>query len=432
MRGNHWGAIYGVTSFGESHGKALGVVIEDVKPNLPFPYEELSAALAKRKPGSGEFQSTRKEPDSYEIISGVFNERTTGMPICILFPNVDANSANYSAISELFKPGHADFSWFSKYKIFDYRGSGRASGRETISRVAAGAILQSVLPTLDYQYSTLQIGSHKAIGENTDFQNPYYWHDETSYSALLNYLKDIKEAGDSIGGLLQVQISGVPVGWGDPVFEKLDANIAKAMLSIGAVKGILFGSAMDFIEKPGSIMNDEMNSKGFLSNHHGGILGGVSTGEDIVFQIIVKPVPSIGIEQDTISYDGTEKKIQISGRHDTCIIPRLIPVVESMLTLVFADASAYQKLLSNQEITLNDYREALDKIDNEILSSIYRRIQIVKQVKIYKKEHGLPATDEEREKQILENTVQEAIELGLPTEQVSQIIAAIIRLGKTC
>jgi chorismate synthase len=430
MKANRWEGFLGFTTFGESHGKAIGIVIEDVKAGIEFPVKEIEAALARRKPGQSEYSSSRKESDKIEIISGVFEGKTTGMPICLLVKNHDAKSSDYEHLSDIFRPGHADFSYFQKFKIYDYRGGGRASGRETISRVIAGSFCDSILSPISFEFSTVQIGKMQAISSTNTIKNEFHWKDEETYPQLLEYLKEIKKSGNSVGGIVEVKIQNVPAGLGDPVFEKLEANLAKAILSIGGVKGIEFGDGFELGTKTGIETNDQMDRNGFLSNHQGGILGGISCGQDIVFRFVIKPTSSIAIPQKTVAKNGKEQVISVQGRHDICLIPRIIPVAEAMLKLVFADAISYQNLVLGKEKNLNDLREAIDKIDEDILISLIRRQKISEQIGIWKKVNQIEITDTGREKELFKFLEQKADLWGFPKEAIRKIWSEIISISK--
>ncbi len=432
MRGNHLSALYGFTCFGESHGKAVGVVIEDVKPGVEFPIKEIEDALAKRKASRLASSTSRMEEDKVEILSGVLDGTTTGMPICLVVWNKDADSKAYEDIKEIFRPGHGDFAVYSKFKIFDWRGGGRISGRETISRVIAGETLNSLLGDIEFDVQTLVIGQKVPKYQDIFFakENPYYWPDPSTLKELESYLESVKSEGDSVGGVVQITIKNAKKGWGDPVFEKLDANIAKAVMSIGAVKGIEFGGGFSLSALKGIDANDGMSSDGFNSNNAGGIQAGISNGEDIIFRVAVKPVPSISKQQITIDIAGEEKMISINGRHDICLVPRIIPVILSMAKLAIADAAAYQKLVDNEEQSLSDYRESLDKIDEDLLILIKKRLNIVKNVIDFKKKNSIDITIPEREQELLTNLKEKAKLLGVSGDVINQLWNLIIEEGK--
>jgi len=430
MRSNTYGKYYGITAFGESHGKVIGVVIEDVKPGVKFPFGEIQKALNKRKPGKGTFSTSRKEEDEIQVMSGVFEGKTTGMPICLLVYNRDAQSKDYEQLKDFFRPGHADFPYFQKFKIFDHRGGGRASGRETISRVAASGLVEELLKKIKIDIYPVKIGKFETIEIDDSFQNQLNWHNRTNYDELVNYLEQIKEKGDSIGGIVEAKIMNLPAGFGDPVFEKLDANLAKAILSIGAVKGIEFGDGFELAELKGSEANDQMNKDGLITNHCGGILGGISTGNELVFRFVVKPTSSINILQKTITKDNKEVTFKPQGRHDTCIIPRIIPVAEAMIKLVLADAISYQKLVSNEKQELTDYREAIDKIDEDILIALSRRQKISELIGKFKKDNNLQIENKEREEELLNKLKQKALIWDIDETLITSIWKLIISESK--
>ncbi len=426
MKSNSWENYLGITTFGESHGIAIGVVIQDIKPGIEFPLAKIQKALNARKPGNKRFSSGRKEEDRIQILSGVFEGKTTGMPICMVVYNKDAKPEDYRNLKNIFRPGHADFSLFKKFKIYDYRGGGRASGRETIARVAASGMVDHLLQDISIKIYPVKIGKFECSNFDISFQNELNWPDRNNYKELVEYLEKTKNSGDSIGGIVEVKIYNIPAGLGDPVFEKLDANFAKAILSIGAVKGIEFGNGFTLAELKGSKANDQMGRGGFLSNHSGGILGGISTGQNIIFRFVVKPTSSINVEQKTICHTGEEIKFKSSGRYDTCIIPRIIPVAKAMIKLVLADAVSYQKLIDNTKLDLDDFREAIDKIDEEILIGLLKRQEISKLIGEYKKKNNLKIEDKNREKELLEKLKLKARTWGFNEKQVSTLWKIIL------
>ena len=430
MKSNSWNNYLGITTFGESHGIAIGVVIEDIKPGIEFPLAKIQKALDARKPGNKRFSSGRKEEDRIQILSGVFEGKTTGMPICMVVYNKDAKPEDYENLKNIFRPGHADFSLFQKFKIYDYRGGGRVSGRETIARVAASGMVDHLLQDIIIKIYPVKIGKFESSYINISFQNELNWPDQNNYNELVEYLKKIKSSGDSIGGIVEAKIEDIPAGIGDPVFEKLDANLSKAILSIGAVKGIEFGDGFILAGLQGSTANDQMGKEGFLSNHSGGISGGISTGQNITFRFVVKPTSSINIEQKTISYSGEETIFKSSGRHDTCIIPRIIPVVRAMIKLVLADAISYQKLIDNAQLEISDFREVIDKIDEDILIGLFRRQEISRLIGEYKKKKNLKIDDKNREKEILKKLKLKAKTWGFNEKQVSTLWKIILENSK--
>ena len=319
---NTFGRNFRVTTFGESHGKAMGAVIDGCPAGIPLSEEDIQPVLDRRRPGQSDLTSPRNEEDRVEILSGVFSGVTTGTPIALLIRNRDTRSGDYDALKDSYRPGHADFTYQQKYGIRDYRGGGRSSGRETVSRVAAGAVAMHVLRDRGITISGKVIRIH---GNS----RPGEFEDE---------IRRARDSGNSVGGVVEIVSSGVPPGLGDPVAGKLDAAIAHAMMGIGSVKGVEIGEGFHAAELTGKENNDEMTASGFSTNHCGGILGGISTGTDIVVRIAVKPTPSISQEQHTVTVDRTPVTISVKGRHDPCIAPRIVPVAESMLALVLLDA----------------------------------------------------------------------------------------------
>jgi chorismate synthase len=319
---NTFGKNFRVTTFGESHGKALGCVIDGCPAGIPLSEADIQPLLDRRKPGLSPLTSPRKESDRVEILSGVFDGKTTGTPIAMIVRNENQESKDYEALRGVFRPGHADFTYQAKYGIRDHRGGGRSSGRETIGRVAAGALALKYL-------------AGKGIAVRGTIVSV---HGRTDPRAIEHEILAAKEAGDSVGGIVEIIAKGCPAGLGDPVFGKLDAGIAAAMMGIGAVKGVEIGDGFAAAGHYGSHTNDAMTRDGFASNHAGGILGGISSGQDIIVRIAVKPTPSIAKKQQTRDIHGNLVEISVGGRHDPCIAPRILPVAEAMLALVLMDA----------------------------------------------------------------------------------------------
>jgi chorismate synthase len=350
MTGNSFGKLLKITTWGESHGKGVGVVIDGALPNISLSEEDIQKELDRRKPGQSNIVTPRKEDDKAQILSGVFEGKTTGTPISIVIFNKDADSSKYEDIKHLFRPGHADFTYQKKYGFRDYRGSGRSSGRETAGRVAAGVIARKILEKEEIKIIgfTKQVADIKS--ENFDEKeienNPVRCADKDKAVEMEKIIIKSKEEGDSVGGIVEVIIKNVPAGIGEPVFDKLDADLAKAMMSIGAVKGVDIGAGFDVVEMKGSESNDEITKEGFVSNNSGGIIGGISTGQDIVIRIAVKPPSSIKKEQKTVDTDNNDTTIQVEGRHDPCICPRVVPIAEAMAALVIADHILLQKRFS--------------------------------------------------------------------------------------
>lgn len=349
MAGNSFGRIFRITTFGESHGKAVGVVIDGCPSKIPLSEDDIQKELDRRKPGQSELTTPRNEEDKVEILSGVFEGMTTGTPICMVVYNKNQKSKDYDAVKNLFRPGHADYTYQMKYGIRDYRGGGRSSSRETIGRVCAGALAKKILSKYNieiYGY-VKQVGNVKGekVDKNFIEKNPVRMADPDKYKEAYDLILNVKQKGDSVGALVEVIVSGVPVGLGEPVFDRLNAEIAKAVMSIPAVKGIEFGAGFSVVESFGSENNDEITPYGFLSNNAGGTLGGISSGQDIVFRFAVKPPSSILIEKNTIDIMGNPKKIVTEGRHDPCVAPRVVPIAESMVAILLVDFMMLNKRL---------------------------------------------------------------------------------------
>ena len=346
MSGNSFGNLFRITTFGESHGEALGVVIDGCPSLLDFDLSFIQSEMDRRRPGSTSLGTKRNEGDKIEVLSGVFEGKTTGAPICMMIRNSNQISKDYSDIKDLFRPSHADYTYFEKWGIRDYRGGGRSSGRETSARVAAGAVAKLFLKQYGINISagTVQIGTIKASVNswNPPFNNEISTPDEEAYPAMAQLIKKAFNEQNSIGGIIECHISGVPVGLGEPCFDKLDAALAQATLSIGACKGFEIGSGFKAASMFGSenndpIYTDEDKNVHFKSNNAGGILGGISNGDEIIFRAAFKPTASIARVQETIDKDKNNVSIIIKGRHDPCIVPRAVVVVEAMSALVIAD-----------------------------------------------------------------------------------------------
>ncbi len=341
MPGNSFGQIFKITTWGESHGKAVGVVIDGCPPNIPISQEDIQSMLDRRKPGITIASTSRKESDVAMIYSGVFKNRTTGTPIMIMIENKDPDSSAYQPYADIYRPGHADITYTAKYGIRDWRGGGRASARETAGRVAAGAVARLVLKLagVDVFAFTKTLGGIecKTFDRNVIERNDFFAPDMEAALLMKKEVADVKRAGDSLGGIVEIRAMGVPAGLGEPVFDKLDADLAKALMSIGAVKGVEIGAGFGAASMRGSQNNDPITPDGFSTNNAGGILGGISNGDEIIIRAAVKPIPSIAIEQETIDTKGNPKKISVKGRHDISAIPRINVVCEAMVCLVLAD-----------------------------------------------------------------------------------------------
>ncbi|WP_417614882.1 chorismate synthase [Oceanisphaera sp.] len=341
MAGNSIGTLFRVSTFGESHGIALGAVVDGVPPGIELCEADLQQDLDRRKPGTSRFTTQRREADQVKILSGVFEGKTTGTSIGLLIENTDQRSKDYSDIKDLFRPGHADYTYHQKYGIRDYRGGGRSSARETAMRVAAGAIAKKALA--QYGVSIFghltQLGPIKAEAFDKSLieTNPFFFADASKLEDLDQYMRDLKKEGNSIGAKIQVVAQGVPVGLGEPVFDRLDADIAHALMSINAVKGVEIGDGFAVVEQKGSEHRDELQPDGFASNHAGGILGGISSGQDIVASIALKPTSSIMVPGNTINTTGDAAELVTRGRHDPCVGIRAVPIAEAMLAIVLLD-----------------------------------------------------------------------------------------------
>lgn len=341
MSGNSFGEIFRVTTFGESHGAALGVIVDGVPAGLKLAAEDIQKELDRRKPGQSILTTQRNEADRVEILSGIFEGITTGTALAMIIRNSDQRSHDYGNLAGIFRPGHADHSYFAKYGVRDYRGGGRSSGRETAARVAAGAVAKLLLAVegVEIKACTRSVGKIYAEKYDWDFveKNPVRTADPDKAEAMAEAINNARMELDSVGGTLECVIKNVPPGWGEVVFDKLDAVLAHAMLSLGAVKGIEFGDGFAAAEALGSTNNDALSPEGWMSNHSGGVLGGISNGNDIVFRVAVKPTPSIARKQQTVDKTGNAVECEIHGRHDPCLCPRMVPVVESMAAIVLAD-----------------------------------------------------------------------------------------------
>ncbi len=346
MAGNSFGTLFRFTTWGESHGPAIGCVVDGTPPRLPLAEADIQHWLDRRRPGQSRFTTQRREPDQVKILSGVFEGQTTGAPISLLIENEDVRTKDYAAIKDSFRPGHADYTYWQKYGIRDYRGGGRASARETASRVAAGAIARKILgEDIVIRGALVQIGPHAIDRSRWDWaaieDNPFWCPDRQMAQTWEGYLDAIRKRGSSTGAVIEVIASGVPVGLGEPIYDKLDADLAKAIMSINAVKGVEIGSGFAAAALSGEENADEMRmSEGavsFLSNHAGGILGGISSGQDIVVRFAVKPTSSILTPLRGVDRHGNDVEVSTKGRHDPCVGIRAVPVGEAMVAVVLAD-----------------------------------------------------------------------------------------------
>ncbi len=352
MSGNTFGALFRVTTFGESHGPGLGAVIDGCPPGLELAAADIQEEVDRRRPAGNTASTPRQEDDRVEILSGIFEGKTTGTPIALVIRNREADSGAYDDLREVFRPGHGDFTYAKKYGIRDHRGGGRASGRETAARVAAGAVARKLLAREGIAVSgcTVELGgigietrSDTAIGSNR-LRCP----DPRAAARMEARLEEARREGDTLGGIVEVRVTGCPAGLGEPVFDKLDADLAKALMSIGTVKGVEIGAGFSAARLKGSQCNDPIGPGGFETNRAGGVLAGIATGQEIVIRAACKPIPSITLEQETIDTRGNPKRISVRGRHDACVIPRVIPVCEAMVCLVLADHLLRQNAISKK------------------------------------------------------------------------------------
>ena len=352
MTGNSFGKIFRVTTWGESHGAALGCIVDGVPPNISIDEKYIQKFLNKRKPGQSKYTTQRKEDDIVEILSGVFNGKTTGTPICLLIRNKDTRSKDYSEIKDKFRPGHADYTYHQKYGFRDYRGGGRASARETAARVAAGAIARKILGNkVKIRGALIQIGKSKVDNNKWNWneieKNDFFCPDKSAVKSWETYIRDIRKKGSSVGAIIEINITGIKAGLGEPVFDKVDALLSFGIMSIPAVKGVEIGAGFKSAELRGEENSDPISSKknkvSFLSNNSGGTLGGITSGQDIIVRFAVKPTSSILIQKDTINTKGNNTKIKTIGRHDPCVGIRAVPIGEAMVAIVLADLELIQK-----------------------------------------------------------------------------------------
>ncbi len=345
MSANTFGHMFRYTTWGESHGSAIGCVVDGCPPNIDLTEADIQPWLDKRKPGQNKFATQRQEADVVEILSGTYQGKTTGAPISLIIRNTDARSKDYSDIENTYRPGHADFTYDAKYGLRDPRGGGRSSARETAMRVTAGAIARKIIPQVSVRAAVVQVGPLTVDRANWNwdevYNNPFYTADAQAVEAFERHIDLLRKSGSSCGAIIEVVASGVPAGWGAPVVDKLDADIAKAMMGINAVKGVEIGAGFSCVTLRGEQNGDQIRIKDgqphFLSNHAGGILGGISTGQDIVVRLAFKPTSSILTPMQTITKDGQETEIVTKGRHDPCVGLRGTPVAEAMLAIVLAD-----------------------------------------------------------------------------------------------
>jgi chorismate synthase len=440
MAGNGFGNYFRIVTFGESHGPALGVVIDGIRPGLPIDFEFVQKELNRRRPGQSTLTTPRSEDDQVHVLSGVFEGKTTGTPICMIIWNKDQRPAAYEKIKTMFRPGHAGYTYFAKYGVSDYRGGGRSSGRETAARVAAGGVAKQLLARkgVEVHGYTLEVAGIVAqtIDLNEVERNPLRSPDPEAARRMEEAVTRARDEGDSVGGIVEVVVRNPPPGLGEPVFDKLEADLAKALLSIGAVKGFEVGNGFRAARLRGSENNDPMYTEegtGRIrtrTNNAGGIAGGISNGEDIVVRIAVKPTSSIRKEQETVTVDGKPATISVQGRHDPCICPRIVPVAESMVALTIFDHLTRQQILRRQE-KLKTLRDTIDLIDHNLLLLIAERQALVRQVGELKARRGRLVRDPKREKEILRRQKAVAREIGLDPGFTGDLFRAVFALAKS-
>ncbi len=348
--GNTYGRIFRVTTWGESHGPAVGAVIDGCPPGITLDASDIQKDMDRRRPGKGGGESPRKEPDRVEILSGVFEGKTTGTPISLIIHNRDAHSKSYDHLEKIFRPGHGDITYLKKYSIRDHRGGGRASARETAARVAAGAVARRLLADNRITVCAYTVAVGEISTEKRDLdrigENRLFCPDNEAAARMEAHIDEVRTQGDTLGGIVEIIATGCPPGLGDPVFDKLDGTLAHGLMSIGAVKGVEIGAGFAAARLRGSENNDPITPQGFAGNRAGGILAGISNGETIIARVAVKPIPSIGKEQQTVNTDNAPVTIKIGGRHDISAIPRIVPVCEAMVCLTLADHLLRQKTIS--------------------------------------------------------------------------------------
>lgn len=347
--GNTFGKFFRITTFGESHGPAIGVVIDGFPAGIEIPFDCIQRELNRRRPGQSVITTQRNEPDILESLSGIFEGKSTGAPLCFIVRNRDAHPQEYDSLKDIFRPGHADYTYAQKYGIRDHRGGGRASARETVARVIGGALarhqlLKQGMKIIGY---VLTIGHHTA--QTIDYEeiekNQVRCPDKNIAEKMMRAITEAQQEGDSLGGIVEVVATGVPPGLGEPVFDKLDAELAKTLMSLPAVKGVEIGDGFSVAQMKGSACNDVLTPQGFKTNHCGGIVGGISTGQPIIARAAFKPPSSIAHKQETVDVYGNSTTIQVSGRHDPCVVPRAVPIVEAMVALVLYDAWLANRLV---------------------------------------------------------------------------------------
>ncbi len=439
MAGSTFGSVLRVTTFGESHGRAVGAVIDGVRPGLPFDTRFIQRELDRRRPGQSKVTTTRQEADEVEILSGVFEGKTTGTPICLVIWNRDQRPEAYEKIKDTFRPGHAGYTYLAKYGVADYRGGGRSSGRETASRVAAGAYAKSLLFRRGIQIVayTKEAAGIKArrIDTREIERNVLRCPDREAAARMERKILKVKKEGDSVGGIVEVVVRNPPPGLGDPVFDKLEADLAKALMSIGAVKGFEVGNGFAAARLKGSENNDPLYRErrtGRIrtrTNNAGGIAGGISNGEEIILRIAVKPPSSIAKKQKTVTAAGKATSITVEGRHDPCICPRVVPVAESMVALTLLDHLMRQELV-RRSTRLQDLRARVDLIDSNLLLLLAARQSYAQEIGALKKRRGRKIADAGREQEILRRQSGSATLLGLDPKLTGRFFRTVFAAAK--
>lgn len=440
MAGNRIGNYFRVTTFGESHGPAIGVLVDGIRPGFSIDLEVIQRELDRRRPGQSAVTTARKEADRVNVLSGVFEGKTTGMPICMIIWNTDQRPEAYRAIKDIFRPGHAGYTYLAKFGVTDYRGGGRSSGRETASRVAAGAVARQLLAREGieiFAYTKEAAGIVcSRIDRDAIERNPLRAADPVAAVEMEKRVLQAKAEGDSVGGVVEVVVRNVPPGLGEPVFDKLEADLAKSLMSIGAVRGFEIGNGFEAARLRGSQNNDPMyveEGTGRVrtrTNNAGGISGGISNGEDIVVRIAVKPPSSIRKEQETVTVEGKAAVITVEGRHDPCICPRVVPVAEAMVALTLLDHLTRQRLLRH-ESKIDALRKTIDLVDQNIVLLLAERQTLVRQIGDLKKTRGKKILDKSREEKILRKQLPVAAQLGLDRRFTANLFRAIFQLART-
>ncbi len=430
MPSNELGEHFRVLTFGESHGPAVGVVIDGVVPGLALSAGDIQADLDRRRPGTSDLVSPRTESDRAEILSGVFEGRTTGAPICVLVRNSDARSEDYEALRDLVRPGHG-VGWLARYGIRDWRGGGRTSGRETVGRVAAGAVARLFLADhgITVRGRVVEIAGIRAGAPDWGRveSDPVRCGDPDVSSRMAQAIRQARDDGDSVGGVVEVVATGVPAGLGDPIFWKLEAELSRALMSIGAVRGFEVGDGFAAARATGAANNDRPTPDGFASNHAGGVLGGISTGQLVVVRVAVKPTPTIGRPQATVDLDGQMRMAPGGGRHDPCICPRLVPVAEAMVACVLADAWMRRQASGGEaDPDLATLRLAIEREDDALMAALGRRLVLAVRIGELKRVGGIPVHDAVREAAVRQAWIDRSGLYGVSTQLAEEILARVL------